>query len=104
MPGSSDVPVFEALNVPPAAMEQGGVEVLRAVIVDGALHVSLRRAFDDPEGWGRALAEIVKHVAQIYANETRITREMAANRIIETFAQEMASDAPAAGAATPNRQ
>jgi hypothetical protein len=43
-------------------------------------------------------------VAQIYANETRITREMAANRIIETFAREMASDAPAAGAATPNRQ
>ena len=51
MPGSSDVPVFEALNVPPAAMEQGGVEVLRAVIVDGALHVSLRRAFDDPDAF-----------------------------------------------------
>ena len=41
--------VFDALHVPPAALDQGGVEVLRAVIVDGALHVSLRRAFDDPE-------------------------------------------------------
>ena len=42
-------PVFDALHIPPAAMELGGVEVLRAVIVDGGLHVSLRRAFDDPE-------------------------------------------------------
>ena len=33
------VPVFDALHVPPAAFEQGGVEVLRAVVVDGALHV-----------------------------------------------------------------
>ena len=57
-----------------------------------------------PDRCTRALAEIVKHVAQAYANETRITREMAANRIIETFAQEMASDAPAAGATTVNRQ
>ena len=40
-------PVFDALHIPPAAMELGGVEVLRAVIVDGGLHVSLRRAFDD---------------------------------------------------------
>ena len=36
-------PVFDALHIPPAAMELGGVEVLRAVIVDGGLHVSLRR-------------------------------------------------------------
>ena len=42
MPGSSQVPMFEALNVPPAAMEQGGVEVLRAVIVDGATAVMYR--------------------------------------------------------------
>ena len=47
-------PVFDALHVPPAALEQGGVEVLRAVIVDGALHVSLRRAFDDPDAVGHA--------------------------------------------------
>ena len=77
---------------------------MRAVIANGGLCLSLKRAFDDPEGWGRALAEVVKHVAQIYANETRITRETAASRIIETFAQEMASDTPAAGAATLNRQ
>ena len=95
---------FNALNVPPPAIEHGGNELMRVAIAKGELYMSIRRGFDDPEGWGRALAEVVKHVAQIYANETRITRETAANRIIEAFAQEMASDAPAAGAATLNRQ
>ena len=62
-------PVFDALHVPPAAFEQGGVEVLRAVIVDGALHVSLRRAFDDPEAWGMLIADITRHVSRIYADK-----------------------------------
>jgi hypothetical protein len=99
----NDMP-FHPLKVPAQAVEHGGEEILRAVVANGGLYLSLKRAFDDPEGWGRALAEVVKHVAQIYANETRITRETAANRIIETFAQEMASDAPVVGAATVNRQ
>ena len=99
----SDMP-FHPLRVPAQAVEHGGEEIMRAVIANGGLFLSLKRAFDDPEGWGRALAEVVKHVAQIYANETRITREVAASRIIEAFAQEMASDKPAAGTATPNRQ
>ena len=60
---------FDALNVPPAALEQGGVEVMRAVIVDGSLHVSLRRAFDDPEAWGMLIADVARHVARIYASE-----------------------------------
>ena len=45
------MPTFDALHVPPTALEQGGVEVLRAAIVEGGLHVSLRRAFDDPQAW-----------------------------------------------------
>ncbi len=95
---------FQPLKVPAQAVEHGGDEILRAVVANGGLHMSLKRAFDDPESWGRALAEIVKHVSQIYANETKITREMAASRIIETFAQEMAADAPPAGVSTLNRQ
>ena len=66
---SAQVPAFDALNVPPAALEQGGVEVLRAVIVDGALHVSLRRAFDDPEAFGMMIADITRHVGRIYADK-----------------------------------
>src|SRR3954454_19820822 len=95
---------FHPLRVPAQAVAHGGEAILRAAIAKGGLYLSIKRAFDDPEAWGRALAEVVKHVAQIYANETRHTKEIAASRIIETFAQEMASDAPAIGAATPNRQ
>ena len=59
------VAAFEALHVPPAALERGGVEILRAVVVDGALHVSLRPAFDDPQAWGMLLADVLKIVAQV---------------------------------------
>ena len=86
------VPVFDALNVPPAAMEQGGVEVLRAVIVDGALHVSLRRAFDDPEAWGMLIADITRHVARIYATEDRFREEETIERVRALYDAEM--DAP----------
>ena len=64
-------PAFDALHVPPEAFDKGGVEVLRAVIVDGALHVSLRRAFDDPEAWGMLIADITRHVGRIYADKFR---------------------------------
>jgi Domain of unknown function (DUF5076) len=85
-------PTFDALHVPPAAMEQGGVEVLRAVIVDGALHVSLRRAFDDPEAWGMLIADISRHVARIYASEDKFREEETLERIRAIYDAEM--DAP----------
>ena len=86
------VPVFDALHVPPAALEQGGVEVLRAVIVDGALHVSLRRAFDDPEAWGMLLADVTRHIARIYAGEGKFREEETIERIRALYDAEM--DAP----------
>src|SRR3954452_14888312 len=92
MAGYSNTPGFEALHVPPAAMEQGGVEVLRAVIVDGALHVSLRRAFDDPEAWGMLIADITRHVARIYATEDKFRESETVERIRAIYEAEM--DAP----------
>ena len=85
-------PVFDALHIPPAAMEQGGIEVLRAVIIDGALHVSLRRAFDDPEAWGMLIADVARHIARIYANEMHMPEEETLARIRGIFEAEM--DAP----------
>jgi hypothetical protein len=85
------VPVFEALHVPPAAMEQGGVEVLRAVIVDGGLHVSLRRAFDDPEAWGMLIADVARHIARIYATEKNMSEGETIARIRAIFEAEMDS-------------
>jgi hypothetical protein len=85
-------PVFDALHIPPAAMEQGGVEVLRAVIVDGALHVSLRRAFDDAEAWGMLIADVTRHVARIYAKESAMSEDQVIERIRSIYDAEM--DAP----------
>jgi len=83
---------FEALNVPPTALEHGGVEVLRAAIVDGGLHVSLRRAFDDPEAWGMLIADVTRHVARIYATEDKFREEETIERIRAIYEAEM--DAP----------
>ena len=84
-------PVFDALHIPPAAMELGGVEVLRAVIVDGGLHVSLRRAFDDPEAWGMLIADVARHVARIYATEDKFREDETLERIRALFNAELDS-------------
>src|SRR5919205_3726617 len=62
-------PKFEALSVPPDALEKGGHEVLRASIVDGGVSVALRRSFDDPFTWGILLVDLARHAARIYALE-----------------------------------
>jgi hypothetical protein len=83
---------FDALHVPPTALEHGGVEVLRAAIVEGGLHVSLRRAFDDPQAWGMLIADVARHAARIFAKETKLTEAEAIERIRAMFDAEM--DAP----------
>jgi hypothetical protein len=85
-------PIFDALHIPPTALEAGGVEVLRAAIVDGGLHVSLRRAFDDPEAWGMLLADVTRHVARIYASEDKFREDETIERIRALYEAEM--DAP----------
>jgi hypothetical protein len=80
---------FDALQAPPAALEQGGTEVLRGVIVEGGLHISLRRAFDDPQAWGMLLADIARHVARIYAREESLNEETTIIRIRSMFDAEL---------------
>jgi hypothetical protein len=83
---------FEALAAPPTALEKGGTEVLRAAIVDGGLHVSLLRAFDDPQAWGMLIADIARHVARIYKAEDNLPEDQTIARIRDIFDAEM--DAP----------
>jgi hypothetical protein len=83
---------FDALKAPPAALEKGGTEVLRAAVADGGLHVSLRRAFDDPEAWGMLLADVTRHVARIYATEDKFREAETIERIRAIYEAEM--DAP----------
>ena len=84
-------PVFDALHIPPAALEHGGTEVLRAVIIDGDLHVSLRRAFEEADTWGVLLAEVARHVARIYATENGVTEEEVIEELRAAFESEMDS-------------
>lgn len=91
MDPDNEPPVFDALHVPPAALEQGGVEVLRAVIIDGALHVSLRRAFDDPDPWGMLIADVTRHIARIYATEGSLTQDQVIERVRNLYEAEMDS-------------
>ncbi|TGD97973.1 DUF5076 domain-containing protein [Methylobacterium nonmethylotrophicum] len=72
---------FEALGVPPDALEHGGIEVLRAAVVDGAVSFALRRSFEDPATWGRLLVDLARQAARVYARETELSEEEAFARI-----------------------
>src|SRR5215213_11705764 len=74
-------PKFEALSLPPDAIEKGGVEILRASIVDGGVSVALRRSFDDPFTWGVLLVDLARHAARIYALEAGMDEEEALSEI-----------------------
>jgi len=84
-----DFPVFDALHIPPLALEKGGTEVMRAVIIDGDLHLALRRAFDEPETWGMLLADIARHIGRLYAREGGISEEQVVEKVCSTFEAEM---------------
>jgi hypothetical protein len=86
-PGKT-APQFEALNAPPPALELGGYEVLRAAIAEGNLHVSLRRAFDEPEIWGVLLADITRHIGRIYALEASMREEDVVEKVRAMFEAE----------------
>jgi len=70
-------PKFEELPVPPDARERGGVEILRASIVDGAVSVGLRRSFDDPFTWGILLVDLARHASRVYALEMGMSEDEA---------------------------
>src|SRR5947199_4833738 len=89
--GEEAMATFDALHVPPTALDRGGVEVLRAAIVEGGLHVSLRRAFDDPDTWGMLLADVARHVARIYAKEAAMDEDDVLNRVRAMFEVELDS-------------
>ena len=57
------------LPPPPQAFSAEAQEVVRAWIIDGGLHVSMMRGFDDPMVWGVLLADVARHAARIYAGE-----------------------------------
>jgi Domain of unknown function (DUF5076) len=82
---------YDALSIPPAAQEEGGVEVLRAAVSGDKLSVSLRSAFADPQLWGSLLASVARQVADIYGQTTGVSALEVRERIRVRFAEEMAA-------------
>ncbi len=68
------------------------MEVLRALIVEGKLEVSLRRAFEEPEVWGMLIADLARHAARIFSTETDLSEDDALAKIRAMFEAEL--DAP----------
>lgn len=89
MKDPDDFPVFDALHIPPLALEKGGTEVMRVVVIEGDLHLALRRAFDEPETWGMLLADVARHVGRIYAREGGISEQEAVEKVCSSFEAEM---------------
>jgi len=81
---------YDALSIPPAARDEGGIEVLRAGISGDKLSVSLRSAFENPQLWGSLLASVARQVADVYGQTTGISAAEARERIRARFAEEMA--------------
>jgi hypothetical protein len=84
-----DDKTYQALNIPPAANERGGFEVLRCAIIDGELHLTLRPVFNEPGDWGRMFAEVSRQVARAYAHQDRFPEAETLTRIGTSFENEM---------------
>ena len=90
MPVRSEHPVYDALALPNEALDQGGVEILRAGIIDDALYVNARRAFKDAGKWGEVLADIARRLALLHAAEdTDLSEKEVLADIEEAFAAEL---------------
>lgn len=89
MPSPSDHPIYDALAIPNEAIANGGVEILRAGIVDDELYVTARHAFKDPAQWGEVLADITRRLALLYSMETDLSEAEALVEIEEAYAAEM---------------
>ena len=93
MRDTDDPRIYAALAMPNAAIENGGLEILRAGIVDDELHVGARRAFKDPKQWGEVLADIARRVAKLYADETTRSEQDVIAAMHAAFAVQLGAQA-----------
>ena len=77
------------LPPPPEAFSEEASEVIRAWVVDGGLHVSMMKSFDEAEVWGVLLADIARHAANIYAREDGASVEEITAKIAGIFRSEL---------------
>lgn len=83
-------PIYEALVIPTESLDKGGVEILRAGIVQDDLYVTARRVFKEASHWGDVLADIARHIAMVYAQEdTTLEKKEFLTDIIEAFVADL---------------
>src|SRR5258705_986551 len=91
MPPPHDTRIYEALVIPNEALDKGGMEILRAGLVDDELYVTARRVFKDPATWGEILGEITQRLGRIYAAEGEYKAKEVSAAIENAYAAEMAA-------------
>ena len=96
MPPPHDMRIYEALVIPNDALDKGGMEILRAGLVDDELYVTARRVFKDPATWGEILGEITQRLGRIYAAEGEYKAKEVIAAIENAFAAEMGATPVAA--------
>jgi Domain of unknown function (DUF5076) len=80
--------IYNALPISNDALDRGGVELLRAAVVDEELLVAARRAaFVRPAPWGWVLADIARRLASLYAVGGDFTEAKATAAIVDEFAR-----------------
>src|SRR5262249_19814036 len=85
-----DQRIYEALALPAEALDKGGLEILRAGLVEDELYVAARRVFKEPATWGEVLGDIARRIAAIYSIEdTDLAEKEIVADIVEAFAAEM---------------
>ena len=100
MPPPHDMRIYEALVIPNDALDKGGMEILRAGLVDDELYVTARRVFKDPATWGEILGEITQRLGRIYAAEG----EYKAKEVIAAIENAYAAEMGATPIAAPRRK
>ena len=89
MPPPHDMRIYEAIVIPNDALDKGGMEILRAGLVDDELYVTARRVFKDPSTWGEILGEITQRLGRIYAAEGEYKVKEVIAAIENAYAAEM---------------
>jgi hypothetical protein len=88
--GDDDPRVYQALALPEQALEDGGLEILRAGLVKDELYVTALPAFKAAAQWGEVLAEIANRIGAIYAAQTPgLSKKDVTVEIAQAFATEI---------------
>src|SRR5262249_36977212 len=89
MAGPDDNPIYEALVIPNEALEKGGLEILRAGLVENELYVTARRPVEGPGTGGEVLGDVPRRLARIYAAEGKYTQKDALAAISGAYAADL---------------